>query len=68
MGLRGRIGTVGGVMFGGVIIASVIYFLRFRVPLLAAVIALCLTALVFEFATLYLYDEVISQNIKVNGF
>jgi len=68
MAMRGQISLIGLLFFGGIIIASVIYFWRFKVPFLAAIVALCLTALFFLHAALFLYDNVLSLNIQITSF
>lgn len=65
LGLRPVIGTAGVVFFGTIIAAAIVYFWRFRVPVLAAVVAVSLTALAFLFATLALYDGVTSGAVTV---
>jgi hypothetical protein len=48
------------VLFGGTALAAIVYFLRFRVPVMAAVLALSFTGAAFFFATLYFYDGVVA--------
>lgn len=67
LALRPVIGTVGLVLFGTIIGASVIYFWRFRVPILAGVMAVALTGLAFLFTTLLLYDGVTSGSVALPG-
>jgi len=47
-------------LFGGTAIAAIIHFLRFRVPVMAAVLALAFTGAAFFFATLFFYDGVVA--------
>ena len=61
--MRARIGTAGGLLGGGMILAAVIWFWRFRVPVMAAAVALSVTALAFLFTTLFLYDGVTGGRI-----
>lgn len=68
MAMRGQISLIGLSFFGGIIIASVIYFWQFKVPFLAAIVALSLTALFFLHAALFLYDNVLSLNIQIASF
>jgi hypothetical protein len=68
LGMRSELGIAGVIFFGSLILASLIYFWRFRVPILAAIIAICLTALVFQYAALYLYDGLISSQIQISSF
>ena len=56
--MRPQMGLIGTLLFGGVAAVAVIYFWRFKVPIMAAVIALALTALIFFYGTLFLYDGV----------
>ena len=56
--MRPQLGLIGTLLFGGVAAVAVIYFWRFKVPIMAAVIALALTALIFFYGTLFLYDGV----------
>lgn len=68
MAMRGQISLIGLSFFGGIIIASVIYFWQFKVPFLAAIVALSLTALFFLHAALFLYDNVLGLNIQIASF
>ena len=61
--MRARVGTAGGLLGGGMILAAVIWFWRFRVPVMAAAVALSVTALAFLFTTLFLYDGVTGGRI-----
>lgn len=56
--MRPQLGIAGTVLLGGVALAAALYFWRFRVPIMAGAIALCLTALAFFYVTLFLYDGV----------
>ena len=58
--LRPRIGGLGALFFGMTAAAAVIYFARFRVPIMAAVLALSFTGAAFLFTTLYFYDGVVN--------
>lgn len=68
MAMRGEISIAGLSLFGGFAVLAVIYFWRFRVPILAGMIALCGTALVFLFSALYIYDGVLSQSVSITNF
>ncbi len=68
MAMRNQVSAWGLAFFGGIIAIAALYFWRFKVPLLAGIVALCLTGLFFLFAALYLYDGVISQNIRISSF
>ncbi|MEO0495833.1 MAG: hypothetical protein AAF141_00480 [Pseudomonadota bacterium] len=67
LGMRNQVSTAGLILFGTVICVSIIYFWRFRVPVLAAVIALAITGLIFQYALLYVYDGVISADIQISS-
>ncbi|MCR9121992.1 MAG: hypothetical protein NXH91_06935 [Phyllobacteriaceae bacterium] len=56
--MRPQLGIAGTVLLGGIVLAAALYFWRFRVPIMAGAIALCLTALAFFYVTLFLYDGV----------
>ena len=56
--LRGDVAPAGYLLFGGAILAAVLYFLRFRVPILAGIVAISATCLVFLQTALLLYDGV----------
>lgn len=57
-GLRPQAETYAAIFFGGTAVAAIVYFARFRVPVMAAVLALSFTGAAFFFATLYFYDGV----------
>jgi hypothetical protein len=63
--MRPQIGGYGGLFFGTVAIAAVIYFARFRVPIMAAVLALAFTGAAFLFTTLFLYDGVVAGQVML---
>ena len=63
--MRGEIGWLSFGAAAAVIIAAVIYFWRFGVPVLAAIIALTLTALGFVQIVLFLYDGVTAGGVAV---
>ena len=56
--MRPDLGLAGTILLGGTALAALIYFWRFRVPIMAGAIALCLTALAFFYVSLFLYDGV----------
>ena len=51
------------VLFGGTAAAATAYFARFRVPIMAAVLALSFTGAAFFLATLYFYDGVVNGQV-----
>lgn len=58
LALRGPVSEAGMLLLGGTIVAALAYFWRFRVPILAGVIAVAATLLAFLQTALYLYDGV----------
>jgi hypothetical protein len=68
LGIVAMRGDIGWLSLGGaaaLIVAAVIYFWRFGVPVLAAIIALALTALGFVQIVLFLYDGVTAGSVAV---
>ncbi|MEM0899383.1 MAG: hypothetical protein AAGI92_05475 [Pseudomonadota bacterium] len=65
LGLRPVIGQSALIAFGTVIAVSVVYFWRFRVPVLSAIVAVSFTALAFIFTALFFYDGVIEGQIAM---
>lgn len=63
--LRGEIGWLSLGAAAVLIVSAIIYFWRFGVPVLAAVIALALTALGFVQIVLFLYDGVTAGSVAV---
>ncbi|TCD15999.1 hypothetical protein [Oricola cellulosilytica] len=61
--LRPQAGIWSAIFFGVIAAAAVIYFLRFRVPIMAAILALCLTGFAFVSTTLFFYDSVTSGTV-----
>lgn len=68
MAMRDQVSMAGLALFGGFAALAALYFWRFRVPILAGVMALCGTALIFLFSALYIYDGVLSQSVTVTDF
>ena len=62
-GLRPQAETYAAIFFGGTAVAAIVYFARFRVPVMAAVLALSFTGAAFFFATLYFYDGVANGQV-----
>jgi len=58
LALRSQATTIGLVIGGGGFLVATLYFLRYRVPVLAAVAALTATGLAFLFALLFYYDGI----------
>ena len=61
--LRGTVAPAGYLFIGGVIGAAALYFWRFRVPVLAGVVAIAATLLAFLQTTLFLYDGVAAGTV-----
>lgn len=61
--LRDDVAGMGLIVGGGSIAATIGYFARYKVPVLAAVAALLLTALAFLAALLFFHDSVAAGNI-----
>ena len=62
---RSELGMMSFVAAGALIAASGIYFWRFGVPILAAIVALTITALGFVQLILFLYDGVTAGDVMV---
>ncbi|WP_299868849.1 hypothetical protein [uncultured Hoeflea sp.] len=60
LALRASAGEVASILGGGMIVAAVVYFTRFKVPVLAGVIALAATSLAFLGALVFYHDQLIS--------
>lgn len=65
LSLRPVVSSYGSMFFGSVALAAVVYFWRFRVPIMAAVIALSLTGLAFLWTFLYFYDGVTEGRVAL---
>ncbi len=65
LALRQIVAPAGYLFFGGVILAAVLYFWRFRVPILAGVIAVAATLLAFMQTAIFLYDGVTTGSVAV---
>jgi len=66
--MRPQLGMAGTLFLGGIALSAVLYFCRFRVPIMAGVIALCLTGLAFFYVTLFLYDGVTEGRLYMPAF
>ncbi len=60
MALRSEAGQVALILGGGLIAAAAVYFFRFKVPVLAGVIAIAVTGLGFLGAIVFYHDQLIS--------
>jgi hypothetical protein len=65
LALRGQVSEAGYLFLGGVILAALLYFWRFKVPILAGVIAIAVTLLAFLQTALLIYDGVTSGAVAV---
>lgn len=65
LALRPVIGSYGGLFFGGTAFAAIAYFLRFRVPVMAGVLAIAVTGGAFFATTLLFYDGVTSGSVAM---
>jgi hypothetical protein len=63
LALRDQVSAAGYLLLGGVIIAAILYFWRFKVPILAGVIAIAITLLAFLQTALLLYDGVTTGTV-----
>ncbi|WP_018689745.1 hypothetical protein [Ahrensia kielensis] len=64
-GLRPTIGSYGSAFFGGIALISILYFWRFRVPIMSAAIAISLTGFAFLWTFLYFYDGVTDGRVQL---
>lgn len=64
-GLRPIIGSYGSAFFGGVALLAILYFWRFRVPIMSAAIAIALTGFAFLWTFLYFYDGVTDGRVQM---
>lgn len=67
-GLRPTIGSYGSAFFGGIALISILYFWRFRVPIMSAAIAVSLTGFAFLWTILYFYDGVTDGRVELPTF
>lgn len=65
LALRASAGEVAAILGGGMIAAAVVYFTRFKVPVLAGVIAISATGLAFLGALVFYYDQMVSGTVAV---
>lgn len=63
LALRDDALPIGLILAGGVIAASAVYFMRFKVPVLAAIVAIAATGLAFLAAVLVYYEQMINGSI-----
>jgi uncharacterized protein YjeT (DUF2065 family) len=63
LALRGIVAPAGYLILGGTAVAAAIHFWRFRVPILAGVIAIALTLLAFLQTAIFLYDGVTTGTV-----
>jgi len=65
LALRSTLAWAGYLFLGGIIAAAIVYFLRFRVPVLAGVMAVAATLLAFLQTAVLLYDGVASGSVTM---
>ena len=65
IGMRPVLGLAGTAFIGGIALSAILHFWRFRVPVMAGVLALCVTAFAFFHGTLFLYDGVTEGRVAV---
>lgn len=65
LALRSTLAWAGYLFLGGIIAAAVLYFLRFRVPVLAGIVAIAATLLAFLQTAVLLYDGVASGSVAM---
>lgn len=63
LALRDDAIPIGLILGGGLIAAATLYFVRFKVPVLAAVVAITTTGLAFLAAVLVYYDQMVSGTV-----
>jgi hypothetical protein len=63
LALRDDALPIGLILAGGLIAASAVYFMRFKVPVLAAIVAIAATGLAFLAAVLVYYEQMINGSI-----
>jgi len=63
LALRDDAIPIGLILGGGLIAAATLYFVRFKVPVLAAVVAIATTGLAFLAAVLVYYDQMVSGTV-----
>jgi hypothetical protein len=63
LALRDDAIPIGLTLGGGLIAAAALYFVRFKVPVLAAIVAIAATGLAFLAAVLVYYDQMVSGTI-----
>lgn len=63
LALRGILAPAGYMLLGGVVLAALLYFWRFRVPIMAGVIAIAATLLAFLQTAILLYDGVTAGTV-----
>ena len=65
LALRPVIGAHGGLFFAVSAMAAIAYFLRFRVPVMAGVLAVTIAGAAFFYTTLFFYDGVTSGAVAM---
>lgn len=65
LAMRQPVSQAGYILLGGQALAAVLYFWRFKVPILAGVVAIAVTLLAFLQTALFLYDGVIGGTVAM---
>ena len=65
LAMRQPVSQAGYVLLGGQVLAALLYFWRFKVPILAGVVAIAVTLLAFLQTALFLYDGVVAGTVAV---
>lgn len=63
LALRGPVSKAGYILLGGQALAALVYFWRFKVPILAGIIAIAITLLAFLQTALFLYDGIAAGTV-----
>jgi hypothetical protein len=63
LALRGPVSKAGYILLGGQALAALLYFWRFKVPILAGVVAIAVTLLAFLQTALWLYDGIAAGTV-----
>lgn len=63
LAMRGPVSKAGYILLGGQAAAALLYFWRFKVPILAGVVAIAVTLLAFLQTALFLYDGIAAGTV-----
>ena len=65
LAMREPVSKAGYILLGGQVLAALLYFWRFKVPILAGVVAIAVTLLAFLQTALFLYDGVMGGSVTM---